>query len=132
MTDNDSKLILVVDDDPDFLDQMDIQLRSLGFRTVTADSQHKAEQILQEIKPDMAFLDLMMENLDAGFVLAHKIKKLDPAIPVILVTAVTSETGMEFDAATASERSWIKADAILPKPIRMEQLRSETERLLGR
>ena len=43
-------------------------------------------------------------------------------MPVILVTAVASETGLDFDAATAEERGWIKADAVLDKPVRFEQL----------
>ena len=34
---------------------------------------------------------------------------------MIVVTAVTSELGMEFDASTKEERSWIKADALLNK-----------------
>ena len=62
--------------------------------------------------------------------LCHRIRKKDPSIPVILVTSVNSETGMEFNAATDQERSWIKADALLAKPVRFEQLRREIDRLL--
>ena len=40
----------------------------------------------------------MMENPDAGFTLCHRIRKQDPSIPVILVTSVNSETGLDFDA----------------------------------
>jgi hypothetical protein len=47
-----------------------------------------------------------------------------------LVTAVTSETGLEFDAATEEERSWVKADAMLAKPLRFEQLLAELRQLL--
>jgi len=74
--------------------------------------------------------DLMMEFLDAGFVLCHHVKKRNPKTPVILITAVTSETGMEFENATGEERSWIRADAILTKPVRADQLRREIDRLL--
>ncbi len=56
-------------------------------------------------------------------------KKKYPGMPVVLVTAVTSETGLEFDAATDEERSWVKADALLAKPVRFEQLKREIERL---
>ena len=49
--------------------------------------------------------------------------------PVLLVTGVTGETGLEFDAATAEERRWVPADAVLPKPIRYEQLKAEIDRL---
>jgi two-component system, OmpR family, response regulator len=126
-----TKTILVVDDDPDFLLQQRMQLEAAGFRVLSADGQAKAEALLADEKPDLAILDLMMENFDAGFVLSHRIKKLHPGTPVILVTAVTSETGIAFDSANQDERSWIKADAILAKPIRFEELQREIDRLLG-
>ena len=54
-----------------------------------------------------------------------------PFLPVILATGMVSETGIEFDAATAEERSWIKADTVLNKPLRYEQLKKEIDRLLA-
>ena len=72
----------------------------------------------------------MMEDPDAGFTLCHHIRKKDPTIPIILVTSVNSETGLDFDMATEEERSWIKADALLAKPIRFEQLKGAIDRLL--
>ncbi len=84
------KTILVVDDDPDFLLQQQLQLEAAGFRVLVADGQAKAEELIAGNAPDLAILDLMMENFDAGFVLCHRIKKLHPGTPVILVTAVTS------------------------------------------
>jgi hypothetical protein len=41
------------------------------------------------------------------------------------------ETGIEFDAQTPDERSWIKADTLIQKPVRPEQLIREIERLLA-
>jgi CheY-like chemotaxis protein len=122
--------IMVVDDDIDFLTQMQVQLEADGHEVVTAESPAEAEERLAERAPDLAVLDLMMENMDDGFVLAHRVKKLDSSIPVIIVTAVTSETGMEFTTAGADERAWIKADAVLDKPVRFEQLQREIKRLL--
>jgi len=122
--------LLVADDDPDFLDQVRLQLEAAGFAVRTAASQREAEALLAEGLPDLAVVDLMMENLDAGFALCYHIKKRDPRVPVLLVTAVTGETGLEFDAATDEERSWVKADAVLPKPVRFEQLVREIRRFL--
>jgi len=123
---------LIVDDDPDFLMQQKLQLEHAGFEVLEADNRQKAKQIVDSNTFDVAVLDLMMEDLDAGFVLARDIKRKNPAIPVIMVTGVASETGMEFDAATQEERSWIKADALLAKPVRFEQLLREINRLLKR
>jgi len=124
------KLAMLVDDDEDFLDQMKVQIESLGFKTVTADSQSAAEALLRSVSPDLAIIDLMMENMDAGFVLSYEIKAKCPHAPVIMVTGVAAETGMTFDANTREERTWIKADVILSKPVRLDQLKREIERLL--
>jgi two-component system, OmpR family, response regulator len=127
---NEKKTILVVDDDIDYLYQQKIQLEAAGYNVLTAEGMVGAEEILQDTLPDLAVVDLMMEELDGGFTLCHRIKKKDPAIPIIMVTAVASETGMEFDTATEEERSWLKADALLDKPVLFEQLNREIKRLL--
>lgn len=127
---NATKTVLLVDDDVDFLTQQQIQLKSAGFMVIAAEGQRQAEEILKQTRPDVAVVDLMMEHVDGGFALCYHIKKKDPTIPVILVTAVTSETGLEFDAATEEERSWLKADAFLAKPVRAEQLIGKIEQLL--
>jgi CheY-like chemotaxis protein len=124
-------LILLVDDDEDFLYQHRIQLENAGFRVTTATSRAEAESLVDEAKPDLAILDLMMERHDDGFVLSHHLKRKVPGLPVILVTAVTAETGMSFTPTSASERAWVGADAVLAKPIRFEQLRREVDRLLA-
>ncbi|RPJ80170.1 MAG: response regulator, partial [Acidobacteria bacterium] len=101
--------ILIVDDDEDFLFQHRIQLENAGFKVEAAGSRTQAEQAISSFTPDLAILDLMMEHHDDGFVLSHHLKRRFPNLPVILVTAVTSETGLVFDPASPEERSWIGA-----------------------
>ena len=122
--------ILIVDDDEDFLFQHRIQLENAGFEVLTAGSRPQAEEAVAAFTPDLAILDLMMEHHDDGFVLSHHLKRRFPKLPVILVTAVTSETGLAFDPASPEERAWVGADAVLAKPIRFEQLQRELDRLL--
>jgi two-component system, OmpR family, response regulator len=121
--------ILLVDDDEDFLFQHRVQLEHAGFNVRTATSRQQAEEL--DERPDIAILDLMMEHHDDGFVLSHRLKRRYPGLPVILVTAVTSETGLVFDPATPQERRWVGAERVLSKPIRFEQLRAEIDRVLG-
>jgi CheY-like chemotaxis protein len=125
-----AKTILVVDDDPDIVSQTRTVLEAAGFGVVTAESEREAEDVLQRTTPDLAVLDLMMEHQDSGFILAHRLKRRLPDLPVIIVTAVSSVTGIHFDAATREERSWVKADVIMEKDIRYEQLLAEIHRLL--
>jgi CheY-like chemotaxis protein len=127
---NDTKTILVVDDDEDFLFQQKVQLEAAGYKVLTAGGSAEAKETLRANKPDMAVIDLMMEEMDAGFTLCREIKSKYPDCPVVICTGVTSETGMEFDAATDEERAWVKADALLDKPVRFEQLKRELDRLL--
>jgi len=130
MADYTGKTILLVDDDVDLLTGLTFQLKRLGFSTVTAETQRDGERLIDETSPDIAVFDLMLEHLDGGFTLCHRMKRKHPETPVILLTGVTSETGLEFDTVTSDERSWVKADSMLAKPIRFEQLQREIERLL--
>jgi two-component system, OmpR family, response regulator len=123
--------ILLVDDDEDFLFQHRIQLENAGFEVKTATTRGAAEEVVTTYRPDLAILDLMMEQHDDGFVLSHHLKRAFPDLPVILVTAVTSETGLVFDPSSPTERAWVGADAVLAKPIRFEQLRRDIDRLLA-
>jgi len=123
------KTILIVDDDMDYLFQMQLKVQQFGFNTITAESQAEAEKIIETVKPDLAILDLMMESDDSGFILSYKIKKKYPDVPIIIATAVTAETGMSFDVRGDDSR-WIKADLFLDKGIRADQLQREIKKLL--
>ena len=124
------KKILVVDDDIDMLEQVAIILRAEGYQVIQAQGQKEGEEALLTTIPDLAVLDLMMENMDSGFVLCHHVKRLFPETPVILLTAVKSATGLDFNPQSDEAASWVKADVVLDKPVRPEQLRQEVRRLL--
>jgi len=126
----DKKTILIVDDDADCLAQMELQIRRLGFEVITADSQKKGEEVIMEKEPDLAIIDLMMENKDSGFILCYKMKQQYPGMPVIIASAVTAETGLRFGVETEDERRWIKADTFIEKGIRPDQLEREINKLL--
>lgn len=131
MTENEKKKrILIVDDDQDFRLQQRMQLEAAGFEVVEAEGCDKARQMIDSASFDLAMVDLMMEEMDGGFALCHELKRKKPGVPVIMVTGVAAETGLEFDASTSEERSWIKADVMLAKPVRFEQLTREIYRLL--
>ncbi len=122
--------ILLVDDDEDFLYQQQLYLSKAGYKVVTAGGRKEAEEFAANGKIDCAVIDLMMEEQDGGFVLAHRLKRLNAALPIIMVTAVTAETGMVFGKADKGEKKWNEADVVLAKPIRFEQLEREIKRLL--
>ncbi len=122
--------VLLVDDDEDFLIQEQSLLERAGFHVVPARNEQEAEQQLDAGPPDLAVLDLMMGTADAGFTLAHHIKRRWPDVPVIVVSSVHAQTGIDFDLSDPRRREWIRADAFLAKPIRFEQLQAEIDRLV--
>ena len=127
----DKKVILIVDDDDDFLLQIKIILSNNGYSVVTAYGRKEAETVLETLRPDCACIDLMKEEKDGGFVLSHHLKNRYPDVPVLLLTAVTAETGISFGVVSAAEKEWIKADVILPKPVRPEQLLHEIKKVVA-
>lgn len=124
------KTVLLVDDDIDFLEQNKFGLESIGFNVIAAESQKAGAALIENEKYDLALFDLMMENEDSGFILSYKSKKKNPDVPVIIATSVTNETGMQFDAVTEESRSWVKADIMLDKDLRFEQLERAINTLL--
>ncbi|MCK5071931.1 MAG: response regulator [Bacteriovoracaceae bacterium] len=125
------KTILMVDDDMDLRGQMKFFLESSGYEVLEAGGESEAIEYINKNNYDLAVIDLMMENQDSGFVLSHKIKKLDNSKPVIIVTGVTKETGIHFGIKTLEERSWIKADEFIQKDLRFEQLKGAIDKLIG-
>jgi CheY-like chemotaxis protein len=124
------KLVLVVDDDPDFLMQLALQLSAAGFEAETAASLAEAEATLARRWPDLVITDLGMESPDAGFALCQRVKARSPATPVVIVTAMAYETALGSQARLHGERGWTGADALLAKPVRADALRRELARLL--
>jgi len=124
------KTVLIVDDDIDQLTQLTMHLNKMGFEVITGESQKEGEDLISKHKPDLAIFDLMMDNKDSGFILSYKIKKKYPEVPVIIVTAVTAETGMMFGLNSEEEKKWIKADLYLEKGLRFDQLQVHINNLL--
>jgi CheY-like chemotaxis protein len=125
------KKILVVDDDLDLLEQTKAILTAAGYDVTAAAGRVEGEEAILSMKPDLAILDLMMEEKDSGFMLSHQIKKLYPDMPVILLTAVAGATGLSFSTQRSDAQSWVKVDKIMDKPVRPEQLKEEIRKLLG-
>ena len=130
MISSNKKTVIIVDDDIDSLSQISLHLKKMGFEVFTGESQKEGEDLMNKMKPDLAIFDLMMDNKDSGFILSYKIKKKYPDVPVIIVTAVTAETGMMFGLNTDEEKQWIKADLYLEKGLRFDQLQVQINKLL--
>jgi CheY-like chemotaxis protein len=73
----------------------------------------------------------MMEHFDSGFNVSRAIKEKYPQMPVILMTAIGAETGIDFKPKDDSERELMHADAFLDKEASPEELLRKIDEILG-
>ncbi|MCG3136560.1 MAG: Transcriptional regulatory protein AfsQ1 [Phycisphaerae bacterium] len=112
-------LILLLDDDPDFLEYNRIILEPQGYRICCAADQQQAWALMQQQVPHLIITDLMMESLDAGFAFARRVRQNDRfrQIPIIVATAVTSQCGFDFRPRSADDLAAMGVDAYFDKPV---------------
>jgi CheY-like chemotaxis protein len=133
MTQGEAALILIVDDDYDFLEINRLILERAGYRVVTAAEPEQALRKMDQQKPDLVITDLMMTSLDSGFYFARTIKE-DPRfadIPVIIATSVSSALGLDFRPRTAEDKAQMHVDVYFDKPLDAKKLLATLADLLG-
>jgi len=132
MTTPEAALILIVDDDYDFLEINRMILERAGYRVVTAAEPKQALARMEEERPDLVITDLMMTTLDSGFLFARTIKE-DPRyadVPVIIATSVSSALGLDFRPRTDEDRAQMHVDAYFDKPLDHHRLIATIRELL--
>jgi CheY-like chemotaxis protein len=123
--------VLIVDDDMEFVKLYSLYLRNKGLDVSAAYSAAEAIETLKETSPDVVVLDVMMEHFDSGFNVSKAIKESHPELPVILMTAISRETGLDFHPKNEEERELMHADAFLDKGASPEDLLSKIQELVG-
>ena len=93
--------LLIVDDEPGYVSVLAKRMARRNIVAVTAPNGNEAIQTLRGIHFDCAVLDLKMEDMD-GIEVLKIFKKMDPSMPVIMLTGHGSETaareGVKFGA----------------------------------
>jgi len=118
------RAILLVDDELDALDACCQALRRTRYRVDTASTPLEALEKVRATAYDAAVLDLKMPRMN-GIDLLRAMRKLDPDLAVIMVTAyATIETAVEAMKEGACD--------YLPKPFTPEELRLAVRRALER
>lgn len=126
----DTKKVLLVDDDPDFIAINRIAVEAAGYTVVTAYNRPTGLATAKAEKPDVIVLDVMMDTPTDGFELAREIRG-DAELrdtPLIMLTAVNQEDiPFRFD----KDESWLPVDVFLDKPVEPERLVAEIQKALG-
>ena len=113
--------IYVVDDDRDFLEMEKSILLTQGYAVEAFTDPRVALAALRgrPAGPGLLVTDLMMNQLDAGFTLARTVKS-EPGLeglPVIIVSAVSSQKGFDFRPRGPADLQAMGADAFFDKPV---------------
>lgn len=115
--------ILVVDDSPAILALLKDQLKARGYANVTtAESVEEGLKIVDEIKPEVVFLDLMMPE-SSGLEFTRTALEKNPHMRIVVTTALPSNHESVVMAVSQG------ASEYLPKPVRKESLAAVLEHL---
>jgi len=106
--------ILVVEDNADQKEFIDKSLRENGYNVFSAGDGMTAIKIVEKTMPDLALLDIELPDI-SGESLCKEIKKINPQIPVIFLTAQSTSSNIVHGLD-------IGADDYMTKPFVVEEL----------
>ncbi len=111
------KTILVIDDDIDLVEIIRVTLENQGFKVIDAQTGERGLAMAKEQDPDLILLDVMMGKVDEGFQVAYELRSNDVTAetPILMLTAVTDQTGFDFDPA--KDKDFLPVNEFLEKPI---------------
>ncbi len=120
--------ILVVDDDPDFVEITRWILSSQGYQVVTAPDGEAALKCLEETPPAAVLLDVMMASVLDGLDVARRMSEDSELsrIPVIMVSSITDSPMAELFPTD----EYLPVDAWLTKPVSADALLAQLDRVL--
>ena len=121
--------ILVIDDDPVFVESTKTVLESKDYQVLTALDGDIGLQKVREEKPDLILLDVIMPTQD-GFHVCEEIKK-DPQladIPVVMLTSFAQKKGETNIPVSAGLE--LEAEGYIDKPVEPEELLRYIEKML--
>ena len=147
------KRVLVVDDDENTRRFLSVALEANGYEAVTAEDGDEGYKKVQELRPDLILLDVMMPK-KTGFSLFKQLRRKEEFkdIPVCMLTGVAEvleedvtqaegeTTERPFDSLRNSlrraivqmrEEGMVKPEVFIDKPIDPEALIEEVKKLIG-
>ncbi len=121
--------ILVVDDDPDFLEATRIVLESKPYRVFLASDGAQGLRLAREVRPDLIILDIIMPLKD-GFTVCEEIKNNPEfqGIPVLMLTSLSQK--LPETTYSLQQGLMLEADDFVDKPVAPAELLARVARLL--
>ena len=124
-----TRKVLIVDDEPNILILMEQALEKLededDVELLTAKNGMEALELIEEEKPDLVFLDVMMPKM-SGLEVCNTVKN-ELKIPNIYIIMLTAK-GQEFDKQSGMA---VGADLYMTKPFRPKEVLAKSREVLG-
>jgi len=98
-----ARTVAIVEDDFDQRENYADALKQSGYEVATYSNRMDALAGMKQSMPDLAILDIMLENeMDGGFDLCRDLRALSPTLPIIFLTARDTDidrvSGLRLDA----------------------------------
>jgi two-component system response regulator AtoC len=132
-----SDRVLVIDDDPGLRDYLEALASSRGYRVYTAASGEDALRSLDQTRPDLVTLDLVLPGMD-GLETLRRLKERLPDLPVVMLSghgqARNIVEAMKLGATDFLRKPFEveELDVAFQKALEKRALRKEVEELRGR
>ena len=110
------KVILAIDDDPDFLSSLKTTLESAGYTVLAAHNGAEGLHIFSQHKPELIICDIMMEKIDTGIRVIREIREMDKKIPIYLLSDIGRLTSANIDIHE------LGCNGALQKPYHVDEL----------
>jgi CheY-like chemotaxis protein len=122
-----AKKVLMIDDDPEFIEAITNVLDAKGYDVASANDGKEGVAKAKKEKPDIILLDVMMTTKSEGFDVAREMSK-DPNLkgtPVVMLTGIRREMNLPF--GFEPDADWLPVKAVLEKPVKPEVLLKTVE-----
>jgi len=117
-----AKKVLMIDDDPEFIEAITNVLDAKGYEVVSASNGKEGVEKAKAENPNIILLDVMMTTESEGFDVAREMAKDDSAknIPVIILTGIRKAMSLPF--GFEPDETWLPVKQVLEKPVKPEVL----------
>ena len=121
-------LVLVVDDDPDFVEASRMVLEPAGYRVISAANGEQGLRAMRQEQPDLVVLDVMMSGILDGLHTSMQMRteRALKRTPILMISSITSSDY----AAMFPTDEYVPVESFLSKPVSPERLLAEVQRLL--
>ena len=117
-------VIMIVEDEPSLIFTLRDTLENEGYQIIVAEDGNQALTLLDDTKPDLMILDIMLPGM-SGFDVCHKIRDRNMQFPIIILTA----RDQEIDKVTGLN---LGADDYITKPFGVKELLARIKARLRR